>query len=148
MRIGLGCDHGGYELKEEIRTRLIQAGYDVVDKGISQLEEVDYPDVAQDVAEGVKRGEFACGILICGTGIGMNIAANKIPGIRAALLTDSFSAKMSKEHNNANIITLGERTIGKELAWELVQIYLNTSFSGGKHQTRIEKIAAIEESRM
>lgn len=138
--IGIGCDHGGFELKEELKRRLLADGYEVTDKGIETLHEVDYPDIAVAVATGVTAGEYDCGILICGTGIGVSIAANKVPGIRAALCSDCFSARMAGEHNDANIITLGARTVGVELAWEIVKSYLGASFLGGKHQVRVDKI--------
>lgn len=144
MTIAIGCDHGGYSLKEEIKKRLIRIGYEVVDKGIESLKEVDYPDIAKIVGESVMSGESEKGILICGTGIGMSIAANKVNGIRAALVTDTFSARMAMEHNNANVIALGERTIGVELACEIVKAYLKSSFLGDKHQLRIDKISAME----
>ena len=145
MRIGIGCDHGGYEMKEELKKRLTGGGHAVTDKGIYSVSEVDYPDVAAEVAEGVVAGESDCAILVCGTGIGMSIAANKVDGIRAALVTDTFSARMAKEHNNANIITLGARTVGIELAWELVNAYLGAEFLGGKHLVRVEKIMGMEK---
>ena len=138
--IGIGCDHGGFELKEELKRRLLADGYEVTDKGIETLHEVDYPDIAVAVASGVTAGEYDCAILICGTGIGVSIAANKVPGIRAALCSDCFSARMAGEHNDANIITLGARTVGVELAWEIVKSYLGASFLGGKHQVRVDKI--------
>ncbi len=137
---GIGCDHGGFELKEELKRRLLADGYEVTDKGIETLHEVDYPDIAVAVASGVTAGEYDCAILICGTGIGVSIAANKVPGIRAALCSDCFSARMAGEHNDANIITLGARTVGVELAWEIVKSYLGASFLGGKHQVRVDKI--------
>ena len=138
--IGIGCDHGGFELKEELKRRLLADGYEVTDKGIETLHEVDYPDIAVAVASGVTAGEYDCAILICGTGIGVSIAANKVPGIRAALCSDCFSARMAGEHNDANIITLGARTVGVELAWEIVKSYHGASFLGGKHQVRVDKI--------
>ena len=138
--IGIGCDHGGFELKEELKRRLLADGYEVTDKGLETLHEVDYPDIAVAVASGVTAGEYDCAILICGTGIGVSIAANKVPGIRAALCSDCFSARMAGEHNDANIITLGARTVGVELAWEIVKSYLGASFLGGKHQVRVDKI--------
>ncbi len=141
--IGIGCDHGGFELKEELKRRLLADGYEVTDKGIETLHEVDYPDIAVAVAAGVTAGEYDCGILICGTGIGVSIAANKVPGIRAALCSDCFSARMAGEHNDANIITLGARTVGVELAWEIVKSYLGASFLGGKHQVRVDKINSL-----
>ena len=142
--IAIGCDHGGFELKEELKKRLTEAGYTVADKGIETLHSVDYPDIAVKVAHTVTEGETECGILICGTGIGMSIAANKVRGIRAALCSDCYSARMTKEHNDANIITLGARTIGVELAWEIVKAYLGAEFQGGRHAKRVEKIHQIE----
>jgi len=116
----------------------------VVDKGIESLYQVDYPDIAIDLCKSIIAKECDCGILICGTGIGMSIAANKIEGIRAALCADTYSARMAKEHNNANVITLGARTLGAELAYEIVKAYLNAEFLGGKHQVRVNKIDAIK----
>ena len=143
MKIAIGCDHGGFELKEVIKERLIESGYEVVDKGIKSLEPVDYPDIAVDVCRSIVSKECDCGILICGTGIGMSIAANKVDGIRAALCSDTYSARMAKEHNNANIITLGARTIGIELAYEIVKAYLNAQFLGGRHEVRVNKIDGL-----
>ena len=146
MRIGIGCDHGGYEMKEELKKRTDRRRTCKLQiKEFDSVSEVDYPDVAAEVAEGVVAGEYDCAILVCGTGIGMSIAANKVDGIRAALVTDTFSARMAKEHNNANIITLGARTVGIELAWELVNAYLGAEFLGGKHLVRVEKIMGMEK---
>jgi ribose 5-phosphate isomerase B len=143
MKIAIGSDHGGFEYKEEIKKRLTESGYEVVEKGIATFCEVDYPDVAVEVASTVTEKECDCGILICGTGIGMSIAANKVKGIRAALCADTFSARMAKEHNDANIIALGARTLGIELAFEIVKAYLNAKFLGDKHQVRVNKINKI-----
>lgn len=143
-KIALGCDHGAFALKEELIKRLTNEGYEIVDKGIKELHEVDYPDIAETVARAVVAGQADCGILCCGTGIGVSIAANKVGGVRAALCADCFSAKMAREHNNANIITLGARTTGVELAWEIVKAYLGASYLGGKHGVRVEKIDAIK----
>lgn len=140
MKIGIGCDHGGFELKEELKTRLTADGYEIMDKGVETYREVDYPDIAAETAAGVANGEYDCAILICGTGIGVSIAANKVAGIRAALCSDCFSARMAKEHNNANVITLGARTLGNELAYEIVKAYLGAEFLGGKHKIRVEKL--------
>lgn len=144
IKIGIGSDHGGFLLKEELKKRLSHDGYEVVDKGILELKEVDYPDIAADVAGGVKNHEYEQAILVCGTGIGMSIAANKIPGIRAALVSDVYSAKMAKQHNDANIITLGARTLGEELAYEIVKGYLLERFLGEKHEVRVDKIKRLE----
>lgn len=148
MKIGIGADHGGFEMKEELKKRLADDGYEVTDKGCYSLEEVDYPDVAADMVAGIGACEYECGILICGTGIGMSIAANKGAGIRAALITDVYSARMAKAHNNANIVTLGARTIGVELAYELVKAYLKEEFLGGKHQGRVTKIQELEKNKI
>lgn len=142
-KIVIGCDHGGFEMKEELRNRLAEEGYEVQNAGIETLHPVDYPDIALKVAHTVTSGAADLGILVCGTGIGMSIAANKVHGIRAALVTDCFSAKMAKEHNDANVITLGARTVGIELAWEIVKAYLSVEFLGDKHAVRVEKINQI-----
>ena len=143
--IVMGCDHGGVELKNELIKRLTAEGYDILNAGVDTTDPVDYPDVAVKAARMVTAGAADCGILICGTGIGIGIAANKVRGIRAALCSDCFSARMSREHNNANIITLGARTIGVELAWEIVRAYLGAEFLGGKHAVRVNKIDSITE---
>ena len=114
--IGLGSDHGGFELKNYVKDWLVKKGYEVMDFGSHNEESVDYPDIAKEVCNAVVSGEVECGMLFCGTGIGMSIAANKINGIRAACVSDTFSAKMTKQHNNANVICLGGRTLGSELA--------------------------------
>lgn len=144
MKIAIGSDHGGFILKSEILKHIQASGYDVKDFGCYSIDSVDYPDVAHDVAEVVVNGEYDRGILICGTGIGISIAANKIPGIRAALCGDCFSAKASREHNNANILALGERVIGVELAKMITDIWLATEFEGGRHSRRVDKIGDLE----
>lgn len=143
--IVIGNDHGGVELKNELVMRLETAGYNVLNAGTDTTAAVDYPDVAVKACRMVTAGAADCGILICGTGIGIGIAANKVRGIRAALCTDTYSARMSREHNNANVITLGARTIGVELAWELVQAYLGSEFQGNQHTARVAKIDSITE---
>lgn len=148
MKIGIGSDHGGYEWKEELKRRLSEKGYEVIDKGTFSLEEVDYPDIAEATAHGILNGEYEQAVLVCGTGIGMSIAANKVRGIRAALCCDCFSARMAKEHNNANIIALGARTTGIELAWEILQSYLQAEFLGEKHGVRVEKIKKLEDGNV
>lgn len=145
MKIALGSDHGGYELKKLLAERLTAAGHVVNDLGCDSLAMVDYPVYAKKVAKAVTAGEAECGILICGTGIGMSIAANKIPGIRAALCADCFSARMAKEHNDANIITIGARTTGPELAWMIVESYLNSEFQHGIHEPRVKMLNALDE---
>lgn len=144
MRIAIGSDHGGFRLKQEIISVLREESVEFHDFGTFSTDSCDYPDVALIVAEAVAGGEYTCGVLVCGTGIGVSIAANKVPGIRAALCHDTFSARMSREHNDANILTLGERIIGPGLAREIVRTWLNSDFAGGRHARRVEKIAAIE----
>lgn len=146
-KIALGADHGGYQLKEEIKKWLLERKeqYEIKDFGTFSTDSCDYPDIAKPVAESVAAGECALGILVCGTGIGVSIVANKIPGIRAALCGDTFSAKASREHNDANILTLGERVIGRGLALEIVEAWLMTPFAGGRHQRRVDKITALDQ---
>lgn len=146
LKIAIGCDHGGFKLKEEIRKMFEEKGYDFKDLGTFSEDSVDYPDIALEVARAVRDGLFDRGILICGTGIGIGIAANKVQGIRAALCHDTFSARASREHNDANILTMGERVIGAGLAKDIVDIWLETDFSGGRHAQRIQKISDIENS--
>lgn len=145
MKVAIGADHGGYRLKEDIKGLLEDLGVDYKDFGTHTIESVDYPDVALPVAQSVADGLFDRGILICGTGIGIGIAANKVKGIRAALVHDTFSAHACREHNDANILTMGERVIGSGLARDIVTIWLATDFEGGRHERRVEKIMAIEK---
>ncbi|MEW6425266.1 MAG: ribose 5-phosphate isomerase B [Bacillota bacterium] len=145
MRVAIGGDHGGWRLKEEIMAFLRDRGVVYDDFGTFSREAVDYPDFALKVAEAVSSGEYDRGILCCGTGIGVAIAANKVPGIRAALCHDTFSARAAREHNDANILTLGERVIGPGLAREIVDVWLKAEFQGGRHARRIAKITGIEE---
>ncbi len=144
MKIALGSDHGGYLLKEDLKDYLSGLGYAPVDFGTDSVESVDYPDFGLEVAQRVAEGEFPLGILICGTGIGMSMIANKVPGIRAALCTDTFMARCSREHNQANILVLGERVIGSGLARDIVKIWLETEPGTGRHQRRVDKIKAWE----
>ncbi|OGI09293.1 MAG: ribose 5-phosphate isomerase B [Candidatus Margulisbacteria bacterium GWE2_39_32] len=143
MKIALGCDHGGYELKEIVKANLLNRKYAVEDFGCYSLESVDYPDYAQKVTSAVINENYTYGILICGTGIGISIAANKVTGIRAALCTSTIMGKMSREHNDANILCLGGRTTSPELAIEIVQTFLDTPFEGGRHQKRLDKFQSI-----
>ena len=145
MKVALGADHGGFRLKEEIKKLLDQLGIPCTDLGTFSENSVDYPDFALEVAERVAKGEFDRGIICCGTGIGVNIVANKVPGIRAALCHDTFSAKATREHNDSNILTMGERVVGIGLATEVVKVWLATPFSGERHARRIAKIAEIEK---
>lgn len=144
MKVAIGCDHGGFHLKETIKEVLKDMKIDFTDFGTHSTESVDYPDIAAPVANAVAAGEYDRGILICGTGIGIGIAANKVDGIRAALCHDTFSARASREHNNANILTMGERVIGPGLATDIVKIWLTTDFAGGRHERRVAKIADLE----
>jgi ribose 5-phosphate isomerase B len=148
MQIGLACDHGGFELKEELKAFLKSTGVEPIDMGSFTEESVDYPDFGVLVAEKVSRGELERGILICGTGIGMSIVANKFPGVRAALANDLYSARCSREHNDANVLVIGGRVIGREMALEIVKVWLSTPFAGGRHQRRIDKITALEKQKM
>ncbi|MDY3973841.1 MAG: ribose 5-phosphate isomerase B [Veillonella caviae] len=145
MKVAIGADHGGFRLKEAIKPVLDSLGVEYKDFGTHSEDSVDYPDISAPVAQAVAIGEYDRGILICGTGIGIGIAANKVPGIRAALCHDTFSAHASREHNNANILTMGERVIGPGLASDIVKIWLTTEFEGGRHERRIAKISALEE---
>ena len=145
MKIAVGCDHGGFELKNEIIKYLKSENYEVKDFGTYSTDSCDYPDIAQPVAEAVAAKEFDFGILICGTGIGIGIAANKVPGIRAALCSDTFSAHATREHNNANILTMGQRVVGPGLAIDIVKTFLDAEFEGDRHNKRIDKITSIEE---
>lgn len=146
MKIAIGADHGGVRLKGEIVALLHTLGHEVTDVGCNCADSVDYPDYSQPVCEKVISGEADRGILICGTGIGMSIAANKMPGIRCALVHDVFSAKATREHNDSNVIAMGERVIGPGLAEEIVRTWLGTEFSQGeRHKNRISKITALED---
>lgn len=144
MKIAIGADHGGFNLKKDIVNLLEELGHEYKDFGTHSAESIDYPDVAIPVAEAVADGEFDRGILICGTGIGIGIAANKVKGIRAALVHDSFSAKATRQHNDSNIMTMGERVIGPGLALDLVATWLDTDFEGGRHSNRVDKMSAYE----
>ena len=145
MKVAIGSDHGGFRLKEEIKTLLTELKVDSHDFGTYTSASVDYPDISRQVAEAVAKGEYERGIIVCGTGIGVSIAANKIKGIRAALCNDVFSAQMSREHNDANILTLGERVIGLGLARMIVEVWLKTEFAGGRHACRVEKLMELEK---
>lgn len=147
MKVAIGSDHGGYDLKETVAAVIKELGHDVVDKGVFERTSVDYPDYAARVAEAVVSGECEQGVLICGTGIGMSIAANKIHGIRAALCNEIFSAQMAREHNDANILCLGARVVGPSVAEGIVRAYFTSSFAGGRHANRVAKLTALDEQR-
>jgi len=143
--IVIGSDHGGVALKEAIKGFLAQRGLAVDDLGTNDQSSVDYPDFGVRVSRQVSTGQAELGILVCGTGIGMSIVANKFPGVRAALTNDEFTARMSKQHNNANILVLGGRVVDVPEALRMVGIWLDTTFEAGRHQLRLDKIAQIEE---
>lgn len=145
MKIAVGSDHGGYLLKEEIKNWLAEKGMEFKDYGTYNTDSCDYPDIGLAVGKAVSSGVYDRGIIICGTGIGISISANKVRGIRAALCHDTFSARMAREHNDANILALGERVIGRGLALDIVEIWLKSSFAGGRHQRRVDKITALEQ---
>lgn len=144
MKIGLASDHGGFNLKNDIVEFLKSKNIEVVDFGVNSEESVDYPIYGEKVANAVTNKEVDYGIVCCGTGIGISLAANKVKGIRCAVVTDVFSAKMSKAHNNCNMLSLGERVLGKGLALEIVDAWLNTEFEGDRHQKRVDMIMEIE----
>jgi len=148
MKIALGADHAGFELKEKVRQYLLKKGITVNDRGTKSLEPVDYPDYARLVGEDVvgKRADF--GILVCGSGIGMSIAANKIPGIRAVNAHDETEAHLAREHNDANVLTLGGRFLDESTAQKIIDKWLSTPFAGGRHATRVGKIADIERAEV
>jgi ribose 5-phosphate isomerase B len=144
MRVALGSDHGGYELKEAILKHLEAQGLEVQDLGTHSTDSVDYPKYGFAVGNAIIKGEADLGIAICGTGQGIAMAANKISGIRAAVCSETFSARMAREHNNANVLTLGGRVIGVGLALDIVDIFLKTEFAGGRHARRVNLISDIE----
>ncbi|HIJ59668.1 MAG TPA: ribose 5-phosphate isomerase B [Nitrospirae bacterium] len=147
MKIAIASDHAGIEMKEAFVNLLSEFGHECLDFGSKNFESVDYPDFAEKVSKEVSEGNYDRGILICGTGIGMAITANKFPNIRAALCNDMYSAKMSRCHNDANILTIGGRIVGKDLAKEILKVWLNTEFEGGRHSRRLLKIKSIEEKK-
>lgn len=144
MKIALASDHAGYLLKEEVKKYLEEKNYSYQDFGTCSTEPVDYPDIALPVAEAVRSGRFDRGILLCGTGIGVSIAANKVPGIRAAICHDTFTARSSREHNDANMLVMGGRVVGPGLARDITETWLAADFSGGRHARRLAKIEEIE----
>ena len=145
MKIAIGCDHGGLEHKNAIVQHLTSRGFEVKDSGIYENRSVDYPDIAALVCKDITSGECELGVLVCGTGIGMSLAANKVKGIRAAAVSEHFSAKYTRLHNNSNILCLGGRVIGVGTALELVDLFVDTEFEGGRHAVRVDKVMAMEE---
>ena len=148
MKIAIGSDHAGFELKQKIATRLRQQGHDVTDEGTIDSTSVDYPDYARKVGHDVADGRTQFGVLVCGSGIGMAIAANKVPGVRAAQSCRVEEAQLSREHNNLNVIAIGARMTAEDDAYQIVDTFLKTSFAGGRHAQRVEKIAQIEQEEL
>jgi len=148
LRIALGSDHAGFPLKETLKQLLESEGYHPQDFGTFSTDSVDYPDIAREVSEAVASGRFDRGILVCGTGIGMTITANKVPGIRAAACSDTYSARMARAHNNANVLGIGGRVVGPGLALDIARAFLETDFEfGTRHEKRVEKINAMDRGR-
>ena len=145
--VALGADHAGFPLKEDLKGWLIARGYDVVDLGTQSAEAVDYPDYAAAVGGAVTTGKAERGVLVCGTGIGMAMAANKVSGIRAAGCADAYTARMSREHNDANVLALGARITGRDAAIEILETWLDAEFAGGRHARRVEKIVELDRAR-
>lgn len=144
MKIVIGNDHAAPEMKKEIVAYLEELGHEVVNFGVDTTQSCNYPQIGEKVGRAVASGEYDCGILICGTGVGISIAANKVKGVRAAVCSDTTTARLVKQHNNANILAFGARIVGIEAAKDIVKTYLETEFEGGRHQTRIDMIHAIE----
>lgn len=140
LKIAIGADHGGFALKEQIKDFLSDNGYKFTDFGVYNSERVDYPVIAKEIAHDVANGKYDRGIIICGSGLGVAISANKIKGIRAVTCHDTYSSKMSRAHNDANILTMGGRVIGADLAFDVVKIWLETEFEGGRHKNRVDMI--------
>lgn len=145
MKIAIACDHGGLNLKNQIKKHLAESGYEVVDFGTDTYDSCDYPDHALPAAEAVASGECERGILVCSTGIGVSIVANKVPGVRCAHCHDTYCAEFTRLHNNSNVLALGEKVVGAGYALKIVDIFLKTEFEGGRHQRRVDKITAIEK---
>jgi ribose 5-phosphate isomerase B len=145
MKIAIGCDHAGFELKEDLRVYLRERGVEVFDLGTPDGAPVDYPEIGMAVAEKVSMGAIPRGILICGTGIGMSVVANRFRGVRATLCHDLYTARMSREHNDSNVLVLGGRLLGKGIAREIVGVWLEAEFLGGNHQRRLDQIARLDE---
>ncbi len=148
MKVIIGSDHGGFELKEDLKAQLADLKIEVVDVGTNSETAVDYPDFGRAVADPVSSGKFDRGILICGTGIGMSMVANRFPGVRAALVHDLYGARLSREHNDANLLVLGGRTTGKGLAREILKVWLEASFEGGRHARRVDKIKELDGKKV
>jgi len=146
-RIAIGSDHAGYESKEQAKQSLASLGVEIDDKGTNSLESVDYPDFGAAVGRAVVNGEVDRGVVICGSGIGISIAANKVPGVRAALCWNEETARLAREHNDANVLCIGARFIEPELAARMIRTFMETEFSGGRHQQRVEKLSQLDDAR-
>jgi ribose 5-phosphate isomerase B len=144
MKIGIGSDHGGFELKEFIKEYLVEKGHHLEDYGTHSTASVDYPEFGEKVARAVAGGEVEVGIIFCGTGLGISMAANKVKGVRAAVVSEEYSARMARVHNDANVLAMGGRVVGKDLAKSIVDAYIEATFEGGRHQRRVDKIMKIE----
>ena len=147
-KLVIGCDHAAPDLKAIVRDHLIERGFDVVDVGTHTTDSCNYPDYAHALCSKIQSGECELGILICGTGIGMSMAANKHKGIRAACCSDTFSARLTRLHNDANVLCFGARVVGQGLALDLADVFVDTEFEGGKHKTRIDMFAALENGEL
>ena len=145
MKLAIGCDHGALALKNKAVAHLTAKGYEVVDFGTYTMDSCDYPDFAEKAAKAVASGECEKGIVLCTTGIGISIAANKVKGVRCALLSDVMSARLTREHNDTNMMAIGAAVVGEKLALEIVDVWLDTAFEGGRHQRRVDKIMALED---
>lgn len=143
MRLAIGSDHAGFDLKESLKAYLQEAGHQVEDLGCHSTDRVDYPHFAQQVALAVAGGQAERGVLVCGSGIGVSIAANRIPGARAALVNEPLSARLAREHNDANVVCMGARLVGPDMAREVLRVFLETPFSGGRHQDRVHQIESV-----
>ncbi len=148
MKVAIGSDHGGYELRMAVKAHLEQRGYEVVDFGPFDKSSCDYPDYAVKVAKAIVDGDCTLGVLVCGTGLGISIAANKVKGIIAAPVSDTFSAEMARKHNDANIVALGQRVVGEGLALKIVDAFFDSEFEGDRHARRVDKIRAIEQENL
>ena len=144
MKIGIGNDHAALEMKNQVMEYLEEKGYEVINYGTNTPESCNYPEFGEKVGRAVVSGEVDCGILICGTGVGISLAANKVKGVRAVVCSEPYSAKLSKQHNNTNILAFGARVVGIELAKMIIDEWLSAEFEGGRHQTRVDMITAIE----
>lgn len=147
MKIAMGCDHAGLDLKEHLAAHLREEGHEIIDVGTHTTDSVDYPVFGESAARAVANGEAERAVLVCGTGQGIGMAANKVPGIRCAIVSDPFSARLSREHNDANALAIGARVVGEGVAQDIVDTWMATSFLGGRHQRRVDELSEIDQSR-